>query len=80
MVSAAHVVTFHLCIQGPFELQHVGILFWVHVIIGEDHRQTIHRQPEIEIERESLEQDLCKKADLIFAHAQEIREVGLISK
>ena len=36
--------TSHLCIQSPLELQHVGILLWVDMVIGEDHRQPIHRQ------------------------------------
>ena len=35
----------NLGIQGPFELQHIGELLGVDVIVGEVHQQPIHVQP-----------------------------------
>lgn len=30
--------TFDLCVQGSLELQHVGVLLGVHMVVGEDDR------------------------------------------
>ena len=34
----------YLGIQGPLEVQHVGILLWVDVLVWEYHGQTVHCQ------------------------------------
>lgn len=39
-----HTCALHLGVQGPLELQHVGILLWVDEVVREDDRQTVHCQ------------------------------------
>ncbi len=37
----------YLCIQCSLELEHVGILLWVDVVVGKDHREAVNGEPEV---------------------------------
>lgn len=43
--SNTRVKEAHLCVQGPLQLQHVGVLLRIDVIIRKIHQQTFYVQP-----------------------------------